>query len=342
MLQLLLSPPPPRPQGMIGHQGVVSKLGDSRLASKTRRGRPAARLIFLVSTAESIGLEAQHWLRWSLPCPGLPGTVRDRVGDREHQPWTKEDQTWLTLWSPPQIAEGVLIHLQLAMWLVLHGDVGQGVGSSRVGWGLLDQQNLYMCCRYSALSCLSPCLAVCLILSVCLYVCLPLCPSFWSYRINCNRQTSVCLPELVIGNWSKVGIRNWQPEVHLTQSVIRNRLLPNQQKAHLCKPPSFSCCKSANSPSSNFTVITICQSLMLTLNHKCPCYCTQRWGRTTFFGVRNRNSAPWRTSAIAIPQLLKECCSATVTPQFRNRNFFWSPQLESFTSAISGIFLAPE
>ncbi len=29
-----------------------------------------------------------------------------------------------------------------------------------------------------------------------------------------------------------------------------------------------------------------------------------------------------RTSAIAIPQLLKESCSATAAPQFRNRNFF--------------------
>jgi hypothetical protein len=34
------------------------------------------------------------------------------------------------------------------------------------------------------------------------------------------------------------------------------------------------------------------------------------------------------TSAIAIPQLFKECCSAIATPQFRNRNFFWSPQLQ--------------
>ncbi len=34
------------------------------------------------------------------------------------------------------------------------------------------------------------------------------------------------------------------------------------------------------------------------------------------------------TSAIAIPQLFKKCCSATVLPQFRNRNFFWSPQLQ--------------
>jgi hypothetical protein len=60
------------------------------------------------------------------------------------------------------------------------------------------------------------------------------------------------------------------------------------------------------------------------------------------------------TSAIAIPQLFKKCCSATATPQFRNRNsaipqpqFFpksatSSPQLESYTSAIFGIFLAVE
>jgi hypothetical protein len=51
------------------------------------------------------------------------------------------------------------------------------------------------------------------------------------------------------------------------------------------------------------------------------------------------------TSAIAIPQLFKKCCSAT--PQFRNRNFFQksatsSLQLESFTSAIFGIFWAVE
>jgi hypothetical protein len=46
------------------------------------------------------------------------------------------------------------------------------------------------------------------------------------------------------------------------------------------------------------------------------------------------------TSAIAIPQLLKKCCSATATPQFRKRNLFLSPQLQSFTSAIFGAFLA--
>jgi hypothetical protein len=34
------------------------------------------------------------------------------------------------------------------------------------------------------------------------------------------------------------------------------------------------------------------------------------------------------TSAIAIPQLFKKCCSATATPQFRKRNFFRSPQLQ--------------
>jgi hypothetical protein len=48
------------------------------------------------------------------------------------------------------------------------------------------------------------------------------------------------------------------------------------------------------------------------------------------------------TCAIAIPQLFKKCCFATATPQFRNRSFFLSPQLESFTSAIFGIFLAME
>jgi hypothetical protein len=46
------------------------------------------------------------------------------------------------------------------------------------------------------------------------------------------------------------------------------------------------------------------------------------------------------TSAIAIPQLLKKRCSTAATLQFRDRNFFWSPQLESFTSAIFGAFLA--
>ncbi len=42
-----------------------------------------------------------------------------------------------------------------------------------------------------------------------------------------------------------------------------------------------------------------------------------------------------RTSAIATPQLLKECCSATATLQFHNRTFFWSPQLQvhNFKSA---------
>jgi hypothetical protein len=48
------------------------------------------------------------------------------------------------------------------------------------------------------------------------------------------------------------------------------------------------------------------------------------------------------TSAIAIPQLFKKCCSATATPQFRNRNFFLNPQIESFNSAIFSTFLAVE
>jgi hypothetical protein len=34
------------------------------------------------------------------------------------------------------------------------------------------------------------------------------------------------------------------------------------------------------------------------------------------------------TSAIAIPQLFKKCCSATATLQLRNCNFFQSPQLQ--------------
>jgi hypothetical protein len=36
------------------------------------------------------------------------------------------------------------------------------------------------------------------------------------------------------------------------------------------------------------------------------------------------------TSAIAIPQLFKECCSATATPQFCNRNF---SEVRNFKSA---------
>jgi hypothetical protein len=52
-------------------------------------------------------------------------------------------------------------------------------------------------------------------------------------------------------------------------------------------------------------------------------------------------------SAIAIPQLLKKCCSATATPQFHQRNFFLisatsSSQLENFICAIFCIFLAVE
>jgi hypothetical protein len=48
------------------------------------------------------------------------------------------------------------------------------------------------------------------------------------------------------------------------------------------------------------------------------------------------------TSAIAIPQLFKEMCSATPNPQFWDCYFFWSPQLQSFTSATFGIFLDVE
>jgi hypothetical protein len=36
------------------------------------------------------------------------------------------------------------------------------------------------------------------------------------------------------------------------------------------------------------------------------------------------------TSAIALPQLLKKCCSATANPQFRNRNFL---EVHNFKSA---------
>jgi hypothetical protein len=68
----------------------------------------------------------------------------------------------------------------------------------------------------------------------------------------------------------------------------------------------------------------------------------QRWARATFFlGPQSQFHKE------ALPQsqfrkFLKKYCSATATPQFRNRNFFRSPQLESFTSAIFGIFLALE
>ncbi len=67
-----------------------------------------------------------------------------------------------------------------------------------------------------------------------------------------------------------------------------------------------------------------------------PIKCTvnQRWACATFF--ESAIAIPQlegSTSAIAIPQLLKKCCSATL--QFRNRNFFWSPQLQvrNFKSA---------
>ncbi len=50
------------------------------------------------------------------------------------------------------------------------------------------------------------------------------------------------------------------------------------------------------------------------------------------------------TSAIAIPQLLKKCCSATATPQlqFFLKSATTSPELESFISAIFGTFSAVE
>jgi hypothetical protein len=50
------------------------------------------------------------------------------------------------------------------------------------------------------------------------------------------------------------------------------------------------------------------------------------------------------TSAIAIPQLLKKCCSATATPQlqFFLKSATSSPELESFISAIFGTFSAVE
>ncbi len=50
------------------------------------------------------------------------------------------------------------------------------------------------------------------------------------------------------------------------------------------------------------------------------------------------------TPAIAIPQLLKKCCSATaiLQLQFFLQSATSSPQLESFSSAIFSIFLAVE
>jgi hypothetical protein len=75
----------------------------------------------------------------------------------------------------------------------------------------------------------------------------------------------------------------------------------------------------------------------------CVCVYMQRWARATFF--ESAIAIPQlegSTSAIAIPQLFKKCFSATATPLFRNCNVFLSPQLESFTSAIFGIFWAVE
>ncbi len=71
------------------------------------------------------------------------------------------------------------------------------------------------------------------------------------------------------------------------------------------------------------------------------CTRNQRWARATFF---LSPQPQFRNLKEALPQLLKKCCSATATPQSQ---FFWSPQhtnpqLESFTSAIFGIFLAME
>jgi hypothetical protein len=80
---------------------------------------------------------------------------------------------------------------------------------------------------------------------------------------------------------------------------------------------------SGNKRSINFNIINI------TSNY-------QRWARATFF--ESAIAIPQlkgNTSAIAIPQLYKKCCSATAFPQSQ---FF--PQLGSFNSAIFGIFLA--
>jgi hypothetical protein len=67
-------------------------------------------------------------------------------------------------------------------------------------------------------------------------------------------------------------------------------------------------------------------------------------------GTRNFFSSPqsqFHNLKEALPQtqfrnFLKTCCSATATPQFRNRNFFWSPQLGSYNSAFFGIVLDVE
>ncbi len=69
-----------------------------------------------------------------------------------------------------------------------------------------------------------------------------------------------------------------------------------------------------------------------------PEVCATGW---TEVGKRNFFLSPqsqFRNLKEALPQsqfrnFLKKCCSTTATPQFRNPNFFWSPQLESFNSA---------
>jgi hypothetical protein len=47
-----------------------------------------------------------------------------------------------------------------------------------------------------------------------------------------------------------------------------------------------------------------------------------RWIDTFSVKHRGGHAQLFFESAITIPQLFKECCSATATPQFRNRNFF--------------------
>ncbi len=62
--------------------------------------------------------------------------------------------------------------------------------------------------------------------------------------------------------------------------------------------------------------------------------CMQRWARATIFWVRNRNSATGRKH-------FRNCNSATLKrnvapqPQFRNRNLYWSPQLQDRTLRAS-------
>ncbi len=71
-------------------------------------------------------------------------------------------------------------------------------------------------------------------------------------------------------------------------------------------------------------------------------------GTRDFFWVCNRNFATWRkhfrhrNSATFLEMLLRKCNSAIPQSQFFLKSATLNPQLESFTSAIFGIFLARE